>query len=168
MVRIGILSDSHDNMRALERALTIFSEKKVDYVFHCGDFVAPFAVKKLLSFEKLIFAVFGNNDGEKRIIRTLFNQQTQKIAEHTLFAEINGKKIAMTHGHIEGLVDSLINSKKYDIVLSGHTHQKMQQTTDGVLHVNPGETCGWVTGTATIAIIDLTDLKTEFIEFEHV
>ena len=35
---------------------------------------------------------------------------------------------------------------------------------DGRLFVNPGECCGWVTGRATVAAIDLDTSRVELIE----
>jgi hypothetical protein len=69
------------------------------------------------------------------------------------------------HGEMAEVIEALIRSKIYDIVISGHTHDaKIEKTDDGVLHVNPGENCGYLTGKSTIAIIDTTTLTAEIIE----
>jgi putative phosphoesterase len=36
---IGIISDTHDNLPAIKRAVDLFNEKNVDLVLHAGDFV---------------------------------------------------------------------------------------------------------------------------------
>ncbi len=38
---IGIVSDTHDNVAAVERATEVFAADGVEVVIHCGDFVAP-------------------------------------------------------------------------------------------------------------------------------
>ena len=44
---IGIMSDSHDNLPAIQQAVRIFNQIGCDLVIHAGDFVAPFAVQEL-------------------------------------------------------------------------------------------------------------------------
>ena len=43
-MRIGIVSDTHDDLAAVEAAVALFEREGVDAVVHCGDFVAPFSV----------------------------------------------------------------------------------------------------------------------------
>ncbi|MEO0083560.1 MAG: YfcE family phosphodiesterase, partial [candidate division WOR-3 bacterium] len=67
---IGIISDTHDNLPNIKRAVKIFNQRKVSLVIHCGDFVAPFT---LLTFKELqcpLTGVFGNCDGEKEYLLT--------------------------------------------------------------------------------------------------
>ena len=59
---IGIISDTHDNVDAIDRAVRIFKEYKVDLVLHLGDIVAPMTIS---NFDGLnIKFVRGNNDGD--------------------------------------------------------------------------------------------------------
>ena len=46
-MRIGIISDTHDNVPMVQRAVEIFNAEAVDLVLHEGDYVSPFAVKPL-------------------------------------------------------------------------------------------------------------------------
>jgi len=39
---IGIISDTHDHMDNIRKALKIFKEKNVKVILHAGDFVSPF------------------------------------------------------------------------------------------------------------------------------
>jgi predicted phosphodiesterase len=39
---IGIISDSHDNMDAIRRAVEFFNKKEVKAVLHAGDLVSPY------------------------------------------------------------------------------------------------------------------------------
>ncbi len=169
MTRIGVMSDSHDNVFAIKNAIELFKRENVDYIFHCGDIVAPFALKVLLTADIPLRIVFGNNDGEKNVNRQVMKNFPQhKLTELILIEEIDGKKIAMTHGHVTEVKELLLHSGNNDVVLTGHTHQKLQQTLDnGVLHVNPGETCGWVTEHATVSIIELEPLSVTFKDVAH-
>jgi len=40
-MKVGILSDSHDNLALLKQALDILEKEKVDLILHAGDYVAP-------------------------------------------------------------------------------------------------------------------------------
>lgn len=168
MTKIGVISDSHDNLFAMREALKVFQSENVDFIFHCGDMVAPFALKVLLEAETPLRIVFGNNDGERIVNRTLIEKHSaHKLAEWVLVEEIDGRSIAMTHGHVPEMVDCLLKSDRHDIVLTGHTHQRVETVLDnGVLHVNPGETCGWVTGHASIAIIELEPISVSFKDID--
>ncbi|MBM4079867.1 MAG: YfcE family phosphodiesterase, partial [Planctomycetes bacterium] len=64
-MKLGILSDSHDNLPFIAKALALFEREGVDCLVHAGDYVAPFAMRALLKFKGRVLGVFGNNDGEK-------------------------------------------------------------------------------------------------------
>ena len=57
-MNIGIISDTHDNVEAIERATDVFAEEGVEIVVHCGDFVAPLMVGSFEAFE--LYGVLGN------------------------------------------------------------------------------------------------------------
>jgi len=75
-MRIGIVSDTHDDLAAVEAAVTLFEREGVDAVVHCGDFVAPFSVTPFdvggdsdAGFD--FYAARGNNDGEWAVQSTV-------------------------------------------------------------------------------------------------
>jgi predicted phosphodiesterase len=41
-MRIGIMSDTHDNMPQIKKAVRLFNERGVVHVIHAGDFTSPF------------------------------------------------------------------------------------------------------------------------------
>ncbi len=49
-MNIGIISDTHDNLALIKKAVTFFNGEKVDLVLHAGDFVSPFTA---LEFKNL-------------------------------------------------------------------------------------------------------------------
>ena len=51
-----------------------------------------------------------------------------------------------------------------DIIITGHTHQIVNETKEGKLFLNPGECCGWLTDKCTVALLDLETLKADIIE----
>jgi putative phosphoesterase len=159
---IGIMSDSHDNMDAIRKAVEVFNDAEVDLVIHAGDMISPFTVKELEKPNCEFKAVFGNNDGERDGLRHFF----KGICFHDDFQEIeiNKKQYAVIHGTNEEMVDALVKSKKYDVVIRGHTH-KLEIIEGKCMMVNPGETCGYLSGNQTVVLLDPDDLsyKTIFL-----
>ena len=43
-MKIGLISDTHDNFKTIESAVKIFREKRIDYVIYTGDITTPEAV----------------------------------------------------------------------------------------------------------------------------
>ncbi len=41
---IGLISDSHDHVRNIEKAIKIFKKREVELVLHAGDFCSPFTI----------------------------------------------------------------------------------------------------------------------------
>ena len=79
--------------------------------------------------------------------------------------EFGGKKVYAAHMPTQGTIDAIALSGKYDIILTGHTHSVENKKYDnGVLVVNPGEACGYLSNKSTFAIIDTEKMEAEIIE----
>ncbi|HOU36051.1 MAG TPA: metallophosphoesterase [Candidatus Omnitrophota bacterium] len=147
-MRIGILSDTHDNLPAIKRAVDFFNQQKVQFVFHAGDFIAPFAIPYIDKLACDWRGVFGNNDGERQ---GLERASAGRIKEGILRVEIGNARIVMAHD--SAALD--IRQEKADIFVCGHTHKPEIAAHGNCLIVNPGEACGWLSGIATVAVADL-------------
>jgi len=158
-MKIGIISDSHDNMPMIHRAVAFLNEKKVGHVIHAGDFSSPFTFRALKNLECEFTGVFGNNDGEKVLLKKLSNG---RIFTQPHITEIEGKKIVVMHEH--HVADALADSGHFDLVIYGHTHEPDIRKRGNALIVNPGELSGWLNGRATIAVADLSEMTAEIIE----
>lgn len=172
-MKIGIISDTHDHMNNIKKFVDIFiDDEKIDLLIHCGDIVAPFMnipFKRIIEETDIrlrrMYVVYGNNDGERSGLRTIFGAQGSKIEMKGDFfeTEISGKKIIVFHHLDESIVEALALSGKYDIILKGHTHQKREERIGKCLVLNPGEACGYLTGESSAAIIDMDTMKVKFI-----
>ncbi|MHA1933622.1 MAG: metallophosphoesterase [Promethearchaeota archaeon] len=169
-MKIAVISDTHDHMNNILQAVSILNERKVNAVIHCGDFVAPF-VKKWFdkldeAIKKNFFGVFGNNDGERVFLKQNLGQICQLAQNgHEMILELGGKRIYVSHMPKQSTIDALANSDKFDIILTGHTHiMRNEKYENGVLVVNPGELCGYLTGKSTFAIIDTEKMEADIIE----
>lgn len=169
-MKIGVISDTHDNKEKILKAVSIMNEKEVEALIHCGDFIAPFVKLWFDGLNKKakssFYGVFGNNDGEVIYLRELLG----RICEFPqggleLIIELDGKKIFAAHMPNDKTVEAMALSGKFDIILRGHTHKIENKKYDnGVLVVNPGEACGYLSDTATFAIIDTESMEAEIIE----
>jgi len=160
-VTIGIISDSHDNMDNIKKAVKVFNEKKTDIVFHLGDFVNPAAI---LAFQGLkIKAVFGNNDGDKLRLINAFSDIRGEIFGEFGEVELGGLKFALYHGANQEIKDALVKCGKYDVVFSGHTHILENKKIGNTLSINPGTAHGFGSR-ATIALFNTIDKKLEVID----
>jgi hypothetical protein len=157
---IGVISDTHDRMPTLAKALEVFRAEQVEAVIHAGDFVAPFAAKLLMSFDKPVHTVFGNNDGERAGLANVMPD----CVPGPLTIELGGQTI-LVHHWIEQVPAELID--KADVVITGHTHEVVNERRDGKLILNPGECCGWLTGHATVAILDTGVLEARIVTLDE-
>ena len=66
---IGLIADSHDNLQLIDKAVKVLNEKNVELVLHVGDFVSPFVVSKLKDLHCRVIGVFGNNDGDRELLK---------------------------------------------------------------------------------------------------
>ncbi len=81
-MKIGVLSDSHDNLAKIEEAVKFFNNKKVKFVFHAGDFVAPFTIPKFKKLNCPWLGVLGNNDGEEKgLLRFIFQPRQGMVSQ---------------------------------------------------------------------------------------
>lgn len=161
-MKIGVLSDTHDQGDLIRKAVEHFNSAQVEWVFHCGDWVSPFILYFFQGLKAPLRGVFGNNDGDKFRHLAFKNKWGLDLdyEERFLEMELDGKRIAVFHGDYPGLVDSLVSSGSYDAVFHGHTHQKVNDYHGKTLSLNPGslmkETSHTVRG-ASIAIYDTKD-----------
>ena len=132
---IGLVSDTHDDLDAVESAVTFFEERGVDAVVHCGDFVAPFSATPF-DADFAFHAVRGNNDGEWALSTTV-DEFGEYHGEATVL-EFDGTSLAVTHGTSDVVVDALVDCGDYDYVAHGHTHAHGIEVRGGTVRVNPG------------------------------
>ncbi len=142
MTKIAIFSDSHDNIWMLEIALKQVQARGADVLLHCGDLCAPFIVKQLAeSFSGPIHLVFGNNDGDGRLIQ-MVGASFDQVTHHGIYAELafDGRKIAMIHYPEPAL--RIAQSGQFDLVCYGHDHIKHHEMIGPTHFLNPGEIMG--------------------------
>jgi putative phosphoesterase len=165
-IKIGVISDTHDHRDNILYFVNKFISEKVSTVFHCGDYVAPFVKNWFQGLKDAnipFYGVFGNNDGEREGLKVILGEVCN-LKFDFFEKELFGKKITMFHHLSPSMVEALAKSGNYDIILKGHTHQRQNEKIGKTLILNPGEGCGYLTGKASAAIVNLNDLSVQFLE----
>ncbi|MBU1131539.1 YfcE family phosphodiesterase [Patescibacteria group bacterium] len=163
-MKIAIISDTHDNVPNLEKALKWMKENKIEQIIHCGDLCAPSILIKTLGpgFAGPIHMVFGNV--EDRDLLTQIAADLPQVTHYGDKGEIEldgspraksrgeaGKNIAFVHYPDEGR--KLAESGKYDLVFYGHNHKPWEEKIGSTRLINPGTLAG-LFAKATFAVYD--------------
>lgn len=141
IVKIGVISDTHDDVENTEKAINIFNLMKVNHVFHAGDYVYPGMISLFKKLDKEIkfYGVRGNNDGELMGITKQFDEiENAQFLNEFGKLSIFSKKIGIYHGTNSDLSESLLESQLFDILILGHTHIKRIEKMGKTLVLNPG------------------------------
>lgn len=158
---IGLISDTHDHISHTEKAIEIFKQRKCELVLHAGDYCSPFMIPLFEGLE--LKGVFGNNDGDKQLLIRKFDAIGAEIAGDFLLTEADGIKIALYHGTVSEITSSLCESGRYDVVITGHTHEVIDETINKSRWINPGTANGF-SGIATVALLDTKSKHLEIVE----
>jgi len=166
---IGVMSDTHDCLDCIRRASKIFSEVNVSAVLHLGDIIAPFTLKLLIESVRVrLEAIFGNNDGEKLGLLRIAQVYGVGLGDQPRVVSFNGRRLLLVHGFGDpattyDVVRALGESRRWDAVLYGHTHEAIIDYVKGVLVLNPGDCSGYL-NKPTVALLDLRTMKARLVE----
>ena len=123
-MKIGIISDTHD----LLRAEVIGQLQGCEVILHAGDLTSRRILDRLQNIAPVL-AARGNCDyGDSELAEKLPLRKE---------AELAGKKILIVHRS----ADIPRDVNKYDLVVYGHSHTYSEEREGSVLYLNPGS-CG--------------------------
>jgi putative phosphoesterase len=160
-MRVGLIGDTHDRVPAIAELVRQIQAAGVGMVLHAGDYCAPFSMKPFEDAHMSLAGVFGRNDGDPQGLRSRAQAAFgTELFESPHSFEVGGRRILLIHDIGDVQKRSITG---HDIVVHGHTHQQEMKTRGDTLIVNPGEACGWIYGTPSAAILDLTTRNVEFL-----
>lgn len=78
---VGLMSDTHDNLPLIDKAIAKMNEANVALVLHAGDYIAGFVIPRFKQLKSRMIGVFGNNDGDHELLKKgSVKTQTSKFA----------------------------------------------------------------------------------------
>ena len=157
---VGIISDTHDHIDHTKKAVKLFKQRETDLVIHAGDYCSPFIIPLFSGLN--MKGIFGNNDGDLQTLLKKAAEAEIEIAGGFLEIDAGGCSIAVYHGTHQGVTDALQSCGKYNVVISGHTHEIVEKQVGNTLAINPGTANGF-DGDATIAFLDIEEMRVEFV-----
>ncbi len=163
-MKVLVISDTHRNIKNVERILELIIPKGVKTILHCGDNIGD--AKKLQSLypELTVHAVYGNCDGFG------FGEDYTKVVE------VGGVKIFMTHGNRYDvksgdyqilIIDAMAHGAQ--LAVCGHSHCAYLEKSEDFVALNPGsiseprDGCG-----PSYAILDIEDGKIKDISIMQI
>lgn len=154
-MRIGILGDTHDHLTHIRRAVSLLNSEAEGLFLHTGDYISPFVIPVIAGLEGEVIGVFGNNDGDRELLRERCAETGNMRIEGNFYEmEYKGIRIALLHGHEKALLADLIESGLFDLVVHGHNHRAAVSVMGRTVVINPGEVCGYLTDKPTCAYYD--------------
>jgi len=161
-MRIGIVSDTHNNLKNCRKIVELFNNAAVDRVIHTGDITQAKTIEVFAELDAPMVGVFGNNDQERASLEAAITQFSFQFVDPPLKLSWSGREIVIVHDPLEL---QMVNQDDYELILHGHTHQLTIEHHGPRLTFNPGECAGMMEGFNSIGLLDLTDLKPEIINF---
>jgi len=128
-MKIGIISDTHDNWNNFKKAIEWFNKEEIKTVLHCGDI---FSQETIDNVDKIF-------SGEIKYVKGNADYSLENIPEK-LDIELGNKKIGFAH--FPDVVKKMAQSQDYDTVFYGHTHRPWDEKIGNCHMINPGELAG--------------------------
>jgi putative phosphoesterase len=159
-MRLGILSDTHDQLARARLAVRLLRTEGADALVHCGDLTGPNMVAVCAVLP--CYFTFGNHDAD--MVPELRGAITKAGAvclgwggEVTLA----GKRVAVTHGHMSSDVRRLMAGRP-DYLLPGHSHIASDWHDGLTRRINPGAL--HEADRYTVALLDLEADEVRFLD----
>jgi putative phosphoesterase len=162
-MKLGVLSDTHENVNNLEVALEVYRQEGISQVIHCGDMTTAATAQRLEGFQ--VVYVDGNMDqGVAEIYRTLRDLNPHSVVLPTFEGDVEGISIGVTHGHDENELRRLVDSGKHQYVFHGHTHRRRDEMQGTTRIFNPGALGGLQFESRSYSIVDFAIGEIKLVE----
>jgi putative phosphoesterase len=149
-MRVGILSDTHDQVARTKVAVSRLLDAGAEVLVHCGDITVPEVVYELNALPS--YFVFGNCDDDIPGLTQAIVAIGGTCLEWGSVITLAGRRVAITHSHLDHELHRL-ESQRPDYLLTGHTHRAADVRRGSVRAINPGalhRAASW-----TVALLDL-------------
>lgn len=135
-MRVGILSDTHDELARTRVAVRLLRDAGAEALIHCGDLASPPIVVALSALP--CWFTLGNHDADAV---PALRQAAAEFGPVCLgwggVIDLAGRRVGVTHGHMTTDVRRVL-AESPDYLLSGHSHAASDCVTGMVRRINPG------------------------------
>lgn len=163
-MKIGVVSDTHNNLKNIEIIINLFNDEKVPLVIHTGDISNANTLEKFSKLNSKLIGVYGNNDRNESGLKEVAEKNNFQFQEPPRRLSLLDREIVIFH-EPDKIDQFLSENQSINVVLYGHTHRYENITKNGVLYFNPGESAGMQKGSNAIGILDLIKLDAKRILF---
>jgi putative phosphoesterase len=161
-MRIGVVSDTHNNLRNVTRIVELLNEARVDRVIHTGDITQAKTLDVFAHLDAPLYGVFGNNDQERDSLDAAIARHGFDFREPPFELVWHERSIVVVHDPLE--FEGVLRAD-HELALHGHTHLHRFEQRNGLTFFNPGECAGHMTGYNAIGVVDLETLAARVIKF---
>ena len=161
-MRVGVVSDTHNNLANVREIVALFNDAGVSRVIHTGDITKARTLDLFAGLDAPLYGVFGNNDVERESLCASVQAHGFAICDPPLRLDWRGRRIVVVHDpwDLRALPD-----EDHDVALHGHTHRYRCERQAGRLVFNPGECAGHMKGYNAVGVVDLASLETSLLKF---
>jgi len=152
---LGVVSDTHGQLTYTQEAVRMLEEFEPAAVIHCGDIGSVDVVRQFTQWPTHF--VLGNvDDNAAELERAILKAG---LVYHGRFGslELGGRRIAFLHGDDNRRLKEEIVGGAWDLVCSGHTHQRDQRRVGATLVLNPGAL--YRAHPHSLAVVDLETME---------
>jgi len=160
---VAVMSDSHDNIWNLRKAVKIIQNHQAGLIIHCGDFIAPFMLKELDQAGIPVHGVFGNNDGDQFTLTKMSLGTLDHITLHGLSGQVDVEGFNIGFTHYRAMGEGLATAGNSRLVCFGHSHEHEIRQAGHVTLLNPGEIMG-KQGSPGFCFVDTDSAEIERVE----
>ena len=161
-MKIGVVSDTHDNTPNVIRIVDLFNAAGVDLVIHTGDITMARTLDVMAGLRAPMMGVFGNNDTLREELECACARHGFSFGDPPLTLSLGGREIAVVHDPRDfGNLDVT----RFDLLLHGHVHSRVIDRRENRLQFNPGECAGMLPGRNAVGVVELGSLKPDLLLF---
>jgi putative phosphoesterase len=133
---IGILSDTHNQVKRTAHCVALMAQMKVSAIFHCGDLTQGPMIGVVTNSGIPSYFVYGNNDDSDELAYEIQLKGGIDLRFSGLVT-LADRKIGMAHGDRPALLQKLA-AEEPDYLFFGHSHLATDFQQGPTHFINPG------------------------------
>ena len=96
-MKIGVVSDTHNNLKNIEIIINLFNDEEVPIVIHTGDITNANALEQFSKLNSELIGVYGNNDRNESGLKEVAQKNNFKFQEPPRRLNLFDREIVIFH-----------------------------------------------------------------------